>query len=69
MGQWPDLLPDAHHIGHPMTTDPNCLDCLQAGAMYAARPLWFDLLLWVPTLLIFGRMTVWAVRANLRRLA
>jgi hypothetical protein len=51
-----------------MTTDPNCLDCFQAGAMYAARPLWFDLLLWAPTLLIFGRMTVWAVRANLRRI-
>jgi hypothetical protein len=51
-----------------MTTDPNCLSCFQAGAMYGARPLWFDLLLWGLTLIIFGRMTVWAIRANLRRL-
>jgi hypothetical protein len=51
-----------------MTSDPNCLDCFQAGGMYGARPLWFDLLLWGITLIIFGRMTVWAIRANIRRI-
>jgi hypothetical protein len=34
----------------------------------APRPLWYDLLLWALTLMVFGYMFAWAVRANLRRM-